>query len=166
MAAPKGNHNALKHGLYATHFSPQTLARIRQMSPLDLQQEISLMRVAVKNLFELHNRLFTEGPKDPEEFRKITNSLSLAVATLTTAVRANVLFQAQNSSQNNSISSAMENLPVFLEDDYLSCPDLASERPPEILVHPERPLPASNLLPASIHSSAVKKRHRHARSSR
>ena len=160
MAAPKGNRNALKHGLYATHFTPEVQARLRKMSPLDFQEEISLMRVVVKNLFEVHNRLYTQGPLDVEEFRKISNSLALAVATLNAAVRSYALFHAQDCSENNSIEAALDSLPVFLEDDYVKGPDL-SRPPAEILALPQGPLADSS--PPPVRPGFSRKRHRHAK---
>ena len=36
MGAPKGNTNALKHGLYAKRYSPEETAGLRKMQPEDL----------------------------------------------------------------------------------------------------------------------------------
>ncbi len=40
MGAPKGNTNALKHGLYAKHYTPAERAELRRMLPDDLQHEM------------------------------------------------------------------------------------------------------------------------------
>jgi uncharacterized protein YjcR len=42
--APKGNTNALKHGLYAKQYSPEEQKELRRMSFDDLQHEINAMR--------------------------------------------------------------------------------------------------------------------------
>ena len=57
MGAPKGNTNALKHGLYAKHFSPEEQTRLRKMSPEDYRHEIAMMRLAVSNLFQIQVQL-------------------------------------------------------------------------------------------------------------
>ena len=44
--------NALKHGLYARRFSPDELARLREMSPEDLRPEIALIRVLIHRLLD------------------------------------------------------------------------------------------------------------------
>jgi len=42
--APKGNLNALKHGFYAKHFTPEEQARLGK-TPEDMQEEINILCV-------------------------------------------------------------------------------------------------------------------------
>ncbi|MGA2488639.1 MAG: hypothetical protein ABSF99_00420 [Anaerolineales bacterium] len=127
MAAPKGNTNALKHGLYAKHFSPTEQAGLRSMSPEDYRHEINMLRVAVKNMFQIHSdlkkiverMLACEQPADVDGLAKITNSLALAVTALNTTARTYALFNGTDTSLNDSIEEAMDSLPVFLDDKYL-----------------------------------------------
>ncbi len=44
MGARKGNHNALKHGFYAKHFSPEELKTLHK-TPEDLQAQIDILTV-------------------------------------------------------------------------------------------------------------------------
>jgi len=127
MGAPKGNTNALKHGLYAKHFSPEEQAWLRKMSPRDFRHEYYMMRVAVNAVFEIQQRIRTRmnsrldspNPEDEEALAKITNSLSLAITTLNTTARTYALFSGMDTTLNDPLDEALRNLPVFLEDKYL-----------------------------------------------
>lgn len=53
--AQPGNTNALSHGLYARHLSPQQrqdLVDARELEPADLDQEIALLRARLAALLE------------------------------------------------------------------------------------------------------------------
>ena len=145
MGAPKGNTNALKHGLYAKHFSPEETDKLRNMSPEDYRHEIDLMRVVVKNIFSLQihlnekveSCLSSKEPVDVDALTKITNSLSVAVTALNTTARTYALFNGKDTSLNDAFEEALNSLSVFLDDKYLSETDEEAERQEEILVEPE-----------------------------
>jgi hypothetical protein len=127
MGAPKGNTNALKHGLYAKRYSPEEIAGLRKMSPEDLGHEFYMVRVAVKNIFEIHQRIHAmieamPGSVPPEELEalaKITNSLALVLTALNTTARTYALFSGTDKSLNDPLDEALNSLPIFLEDEYL-----------------------------------------------
>ena len=127
MGAPKGNTNALKHGLYAKRYSPEETADLRKMSPEDFRHEVYMMRVVVKNIFQIHSDLFKKvegGPKakrpaNMEALARITNSLAQAVTTLNTTARTHALFSGTDPSVNDPLSEALDHLPIFLDDKYL-----------------------------------------------
>ena len=128
MGAPKGNTNALKHGLYAKRYSPEETAGLRKMSPEDYRHEIYMMRVAAKNVFEIQSDLheMRERMQDTDQLMyieglaKITNSLALAVTALSTMARTYALFSGTDSSLNDPLDEALNSLPIFLDDKYLS----------------------------------------------
>jgi hypothetical protein len=127
MGPPKGNTNALKHGLYAKHFKPEDQTRLRRMSPEDYRHEIYMMRVAVNNVFEIHARLHAlmesmldkNQTCDVEALSKVTNSLSLAVTALNTTARTYALFNGTDASINDAFEEALKSLPIFIDDKYL-----------------------------------------------
>ena len=127
MGAPKGNTNALKHGLYAKRYSPEETAGLRKMPPEDYRHEIYMMRVAVKNIFEIHSELYQlvekllkSGEKaDVDGLSKISNSLSLAITALNTTARTYALFNGTDSSLNDPLDEALNGLAIFLDDKYL-----------------------------------------------
>jgi hypothetical protein len=127
MGAPKGNTNALKHGLYAKRFSPEEIAALRRMSPQDLGHEFIMVRVAVKNTFEIQQRIHAmldkmSGPVPPEELEalaKITNSLAQVLTALNTTAKTYALFSGTDKSLNDPLDEALSSLPIFLDDKYL-----------------------------------------------
>jgi uncharacterized protein YjcR len=127
MGAPKGNTNALKHGLYAKRFSPEEITGLRKMSPRDMRHEFYMMRVAVKNLFEVQKRIMarldslpgSSNPADELALAKITNSLAVAIAALNTTARTMALFEGTDTTLNDPLDEALSSLPIFLDDTYL-----------------------------------------------
>jgi uncharacterized protein YjcR len=128
MGAPKGNTNALKHGLYAKHFTAEEQATLRKMAPDDYQHEIHMMRVAVNNVFEIHahvRKMMEEAVRnnqqvDVQALAQITNTLSLAMTALNTTARTYALFAGTEPSFNEDFEEALNSLPVFLDDAYLT----------------------------------------------
>lgn len=124
MGAPKGNTNALKHGLYANRYSPEEMAGIRKMLPDDYRHEIYLMRVTINNLFTIHSRLFRKIESgesvDTDGLAKISNSLSLAITALNTTARTYALFSGTDTSLNDPLDEVLDSLPIFLDDKYLT----------------------------------------------
>ena len=127
MGAPKGNTNALKHGLYAKHFSGEEQTGLRNMSTEDFRHEIHMMRVAIKNVFEMQAELrkaiqTIHGAEDKEMIEalaKITNSLALAVTALSTVVRTHALINGKDEAVNDALEQALNSLPIFLDEKYL-----------------------------------------------
>lgn len=142
MGAPKGNTNALKHGLYARHFSLAEQEGLRKMSPEDYRHELNMMRVAVKNLFEIQASLHesvkgllaSKEPIDVEALARITNSLSLAVTALNATARTYALFSGTDTSLNDAFDEALNSLSVFLDDKYLSESNADIDEQAEVLI--------------------------------
>ena len=146
MGAPKGNTNALKHGLYAKHFTVEEQGYLRRMAPNDYRPEIHMMRKAVKNVFEIQVRIHalldsmpsSNDPKDVEALARITNSLALAITALNTTARTQALFSGTDSGLNDPLDEALDSLTIFLDDKYLIETD-EEAGDEEILVNDEYP---------------------------
>ena len=127
MGAPKGNRNALKHGLYAKHYTAEELERLRKMKPDNYEPELGMIRSVVNNVFEIHvyiRTLMQEAvrngqPVEVQALAQITNSLSLALMALNTTARTQALFSGTDTSFNDDFDMALNSLPVFLDDTYL-----------------------------------------------
>lgn len=50
--APYGNQNAYKHGFYARHYTPQEVTDFEEMEPLDVLNEIELIRALMRRVLE------------------------------------------------------------------------------------------------------------------
>ena len=81
MPAPKGNTNALKHGLYARHIRIDEQERLTE-SEEDLSGEIKMLRVILDRLLEQIKDKTEYSEKDMEAIRLIT-TVSLTIGTLT-----------------------------------------------------------------------------------
>jgi len=46
-----GNHNAFKHGFYATHYAPEELSQLEDLNEDDFKDEIALVQVLSKRVF-------------------------------------------------------------------------------------------------------------------
>jgi hypothetical protein len=126
MGAPKGNTNALKHNLYGSQYSPRERANLRRMSPDDFRHEIYMLRVAIKNIFEIQSslhktveRIQDSSPSEMlESLARITNSLSIAVTSLSTIARTHALLGGADASLNDAFERGLNSLSVFLDDNY------------------------------------------------
>jgi hypothetical protein len=142
MGAPKGNKNAFKHGLYARHIPSSEQDLLRNMPPEDYQQEITMLRMVVKNIFEIHTRLHAQMQRQPEDiqscdaeaFSKVNNSLSLAVTALSTLARTHALLCGADASLTDSFEQALASLPIFFDNKYLVESHSAAEDLQEVLV--------------------------------
>lgn len=142
MGAPKGNKNALKHGLYAKEISEEDQKELRKMPPKDFEHEIRMMRVAIKNTFELQMELREEIRSQKGKARlekiealgRITNSLAAAVAGLSTLARTHALINGRDESINNPLTEALMQLPIFLDMPHLIDSRSAAEEMEEVVV--------------------------------
>jgi len=140
MGAPKGNTNALKHGLYARHFSPEEQAWLRKMSPQDLRHELYMVRKVVDSVYVVQQRICarldsTPGSSDPEDedrLARLTNSLAIALTALNTTARTCALFSGVDPTLDDPLDDALRRLPIFLDDRYLAEPDVPEDD--EVLV--------------------------------
>jgi hypothetical protein len=147
MGAPKGNTNALKHGLYAKHFSTEELERLRRMKPEDYRHELAMLRVAINNVFDIQRQLYAmlnemlknKQPYDVEGLSKMTNSLALATTALNTTARTHALFNGKGSVVADALDAALDGMTIFLEDKYLHSAD-GEEDEEEILIREFPPI--------------------------
>jgi hypothetical protein len=142
MGAPKGNTNALKHGLYARHFKPRETDALRRLSPRDFRREIDLMRVVVGRLSGIHAQLNEQvrgsllagQPCDVDALAKISNSLSLAVTALNTTARTHAILSGADAVVIDAFEVALNSLPIFIDDKHLIECQADKEDQQEILI--------------------------------
>ena len=140
MGAPKGNTNALKHGLYARHFTPEEQAWLRKMSPQDLRHELYMVRKAVDGVYIVQQRILaridatpaSSDPEDEDRLARVTNSLAIAVTALNNTARTCALFSGADATLNDPLDDALSRLPIFLDDHYLN--ETNSDENDEVLV--------------------------------
>jgi uncharacterized protein YjcR len=127
MGAPKGNRNALKHGLYAKHFTPEERAGLQKMKPEDSTHEMYVLQVIINDLFEQHilerehvKKLREQGRQvDLEALTRLDNSLALAITALNGTKRTHALFKGTDATSNDAYDEALNSLAIFKQEPYL-----------------------------------------------
>jgi hypothetical protein len=72
-----GNRNSVKHGFYSKKFTPVDHADLDHIEVINFGDEIDLLRVSSRRLFESSTDL-----QDPLEIASVVRTLSFAVASL------------------------------------------------------------------------------------
>ncbi len=84
--APKGNRNALKHGLYSAAFKEQERRLLARLPVADLSAEIDLIRVANYRLLQALNQ--SSAPLDVDAQLSIVRAVNLSTRSITSLLRA------------------------------------------------------------------------------
>jgi hypothetical protein len=109
----KGNTNALKHGLYSTHYTETDQAALRKMPFDDIRQEIAALRVVGdKILAKLGEKNVTT-----DDMTKLSNSFFNAVTAINTSMRTQALLQGVYNPLDDSIDQALKNFDPFEDDE-------------------------------------------------
>jgi len=94
-----GNTNALKHGLYSRRFHTAELAALQSMPAVGLQDEIDLIRVVMRRVFEQA----CGETLDLEGWSKTLGALGRAASNIATLLRA----QGQVAGKNSEVAAAL-----------------------------------------------------------
>ena len=127
MSGTKGNTNALKHGLYAKHFTPQERLGLQKMNPRDSTHQMYVLDVVIGDLFEQHilerDRVKVlrqqVQPVDLEALTRIDNSLALAITALNGTKRTHALLNGTVTTSNDAFDEALNSLAIFKQAPYL-----------------------------------------------
>ncbi len=87
--APRGNHNAFKHGFYSAAFRNRERRILSQPSAADLATEIELLRVA--NYRFLHDLGASAGPLDHKTQLAALRAVNLSVLSIKRLLQARSL---------------------------------------------------------------------------
>ena len=118
----KGNTNALKHGLYAAHFSDETSQTALKKMPFDdLRQEIAALRIVGEKIMAK-----IEGQPDTDDLSKLTNSFVAAITAINTSMRTQALLQGTYNPLDDAINQALGKFDPF---DEVPTGDEAEETP-------------------------------------
>jgi hypothetical protein len=114
--APKGNANALKHGLYAKHFKPEEKVELRQMAWNDLLYEILGSRSMAEKAMELANREMAVPAPDVAKVVALINTWTSAVTSISLAAARYGVLTGENANLNDSLAEALAGLPLHEPD--------------------------------------------------
>ena len=94
MPAPKGNRNALKHGLYARRIHRDEAARIGSLPVVDIEGEIAYTRAVISRIaliLEKNGLSYKSTRQLSGKSLKTLNSLDNALRTLLSCIRLHAL---------------------------------------------------------------------------
>lgn len=103
--APKGNTNALKHGFYSRHFRQLEAADLEFALSNGLQDEIAMLRVSLRRLFEL-----SDDADNPDDASKVLATLGLACTHLANMLRTQKILTGEEKSSDDAITLAIQQL--------------------------------------------------------
>ena len=83
--APRGNHNAFKHGFYSSAFKEQERRLLAQLSPADLSAEVDLLRIAMFRFVQALNA--STSPLDAEAQLSALRALTLGTHSIARLLR-------------------------------------------------------------------------------
>ena len=114
--APKGNCNALKHGLYAKHYTEEQKEELRKMGHGDLRHEINAARMIVGDILKLHASLMSGEKVDIDEITKLDNSACNAIDKVSLCATRYAILNGECEKLNDSLAEALEGIPLHEED--------------------------------------------------
>ena len=97
------NTNALKHGLYAKHYTPSDRESLEQMPPMESIHEVHLLRLTLEKVLTM-----IETCEDEDRLIKLYNTLYLGSQRLMTAMRTNNILVGDNQEILTSFWEAVE----------------------------------------------------------
>ena len=101
--APLGNHNALKHGLYARSYTQSGRQALGDMPPLESLHEIYMLRDRIARLISLIDRC-----KDEDRLVRLYNALFSGVQRLLAAMRTHTFLVGDNREQLTDFWTALK----------------------------------------------------------
>jgi len=107
--AQPGNTNAIKHGFYSHRFTPGELESLDPCISSGLSDEIALLKVLVRRLFE-----YADNPEDTDTICKTMATLSNSLTCLAGLVRTQKLL---GGTENNQIMSALSEALKAVQDE-------------------------------------------------
>jgi hypothetical protein len=111
MAAPKGNTNALKHGLYARQFTEAQRQGLKKMSWDDFRHEEFLHRSVGAEIFRLLRALLANEMPDIDQVIKMATLLSKNTITTACSARMYAQLNVQEPITKDALSEALDNVP-------------------------------------------------------
>lgn len=100
--ARPGNKNALQHGFYAVNFRPDEVNGLEEVKQNSLEDEIKLLRVSIRRLFELASKKETI-----EEWTVAIEAIGVASVRLAGLLKTNQLINGGRSGLSDALAVAL-----------------------------------------------------------
>jgi len=118
MPAPKGNINALKHGLYAKQFNHDQISGLKKMQWDDHRHEVYGLRVIGAQIFKLLQIALSRSIVDVDEVIKYTNAYALCTTSTGGAARLHANLNGMEAPFGDALSLALGDVPFDLVEKY------------------------------------------------
>jgi hypothetical protein len=116
MPAPKGNTNALKHGLYAKRFNETQRLGLRHMAWDDLRHEEFMLRVAADEIYKLLMESLSTIPIDIDHVTNLANSLAICTTATGSHARTHALLNGKERQIIDALSEALSLIDPFKDE--------------------------------------------------
>ena len=117
MPAPKGNLNALKHGLYARHYTPEETKELKRMECDNLLYELMAARSKADKCHGLAEAEIVKPEKDVSKIVAFLGAWDAALLTVGTLAGRIATLTGQNTTLNDSLAAALAEMPAFDPED-------------------------------------------------
>ena len=116
MPAPKGNTNALKHGLYAKQFNEDQRSGLKKMAWDDFRHEEFAARVVASDVFRLLQNALSMPVCDVDQVSKLAQAFVAAITATGTSARTHANLNGKDEPLGDALSEALGNVPFFEDD--------------------------------------------------
>jgi hypothetical protein len=116
MPAPKGNLNALKHGLYARNFLPDETDALRRMTFDNLLYEIAGCRTMAEKAMRLVYRHMSQPDPDSDKVVPLLNAWNASVRSIALLALRYTTLTGDNPSFTDSLAEALAGVPLYEPD--------------------------------------------------
>jgi hypothetical protein len=116
MPAPRGNKNALKHGLYARHFTPEQSQDLGKMTWNNLLFEIAASRSMAEKAMSLADRHMCQPDPDSDKVVALIHAWNASVTSIGLLAMRYSLLTGKNAALNDSLAEALSGLPLYEPD--------------------------------------------------
>ena len=117
MAAPAGNKNALKHGLYAKHYKPEEVKELRRMEADNLLYELMAARSKADKCYGLAEAEIDKPEKDVSKIVALLGSWDAALLTVGNLAGRIADLTGENVTLQDSLMEALSGMQQFDPDD-------------------------------------------------
>ena len=117
MSAPKGNSNALRHGLYAKHYTPEQRKELSQMDYDDLRHEINSARIVASDILKIHYQIMAGEKVDHDQLAKNVGSFCNILERIGLTVARYSILTGSNPGLNDSLAEALATLPMYEDEE-------------------------------------------------
>jgi hypothetical protein len=117
MPAPKGNTNALKHGLYARHYQPDETKELKRMEANNLLYELMAARSKAEKCQALAEAEINKPMKEVKNIVAYLTAWDFALNTVGALASRIAILTGENTTLQDSLTEALSGMRQFDPED-------------------------------------------------